>query len=144
MTEGHPHETARDVMHPGAECLTAHETLDRAAQMMRDLDVGAMPVCDADDRVMGIITDRDLVVRCVAEGLDPSRIRAGDLVAGLVAVTPDTPIEEALSRMERHRIKRLAVVEGDRIVGMISEADLARHLPDEQLAEFVHRIYAGG
>ncbi|MDR8413889.1 CBS domain-containing protein [Nonomuraea sp. 3-1Str] len=144
MTEGHPHETARDVMNPGAECLPAHESLDRAAQLMRNGNIGALPVCDSDGRVIGIITDRDIVIKCVAEGRDPAQVRAGDLTADLVAVTPDAPLAEALSRMEEHRIKRLPVVEDDHVVGMISEADLARHLPDAQLAEFVHRVYAHG
>lgn len=142
MTAGHPHETARDVMHPGATCLPEHETLDRAAQMMRDHGVGALPVCSQDDRIMGIITDRDIVIKCVAQGHDPASTRAADLVTGLVSVTPDTPIQEALDQMERHQIKRLPVVESDHVVGMISEADLARHLPDDQLADFVHRVYA--
>ncbi|MDF2711269.1 CBS domain-containing protein [Nonomuraea muscovyensis] len=142
MTAGHPHETARDVMHPGAECLSLHETLDRAAQMMRDRGVGALPVCGPDDRVVGIITDRDIVIKCVAQGHDPASVRAADLATGLVSVTPDTPIQEALDQMERHQIKRLPVVESEHIVGMITEADLARHLPDDQLAEFVHRVYA--
>lgn len=142
MTHGHPHETARDLMHPGAECIQAHETLDRAAQMMRDSGVGALPVCH-DDRVTGIITDRDIVIKCVAGGKDPARVRAGDLATGLVWVRADATVEEALARMERHQIKRLPVLEDEHVVGMISEADLARHLPDDQLAEFVHRVYAG-
>jgi CBS domain-containing protein len=142
MTQGHTHETARDVMHPGAECLPTHETLDRAAELMRRHGIGALPVCGDDDRVMGIITDRDIVIKCVAEGRDPGSVRAGDLVSGLVCVTPDTPIRDAIALMEQHQIKRLPVVERDRIVGMISEADLARHLTDEQLAEFVHGVYA--
>ncbi|MEU8249446.1 CBS domain-containing protein [Nonomuraea sp. NPDC048916] len=129
-------------MHPGAECIPAHETLDRAAQLMRDSNVGALPVCDVDGRVTGIITDRDIVVRCVAEGHDPASVRASDLALGLVWASPDTTVEEALALMEEHQIKRLPVMEDDRAIGMISEADLARHLPDDQLAEFVHRVYA--
>jgi len=130
-------------MHPGAECVQAHETLDRAAQMMRDSGVGALPVC-RDDQVTGIITDRDIVVACVAAGHDPARTRAGDLASGLVSVTADATAEEALTLMERHRIKRLPVMQDDRVVGMITEADLARNLPDDELAEFVHRVYATG
>ncbi|MCK2220677.1 CBS domain-containing protein [Actinomadura sp. ATCC 31491] len=141
MTSEHTPETARDVMSTGAECIGAHETLDRAAQMMRANGVGALPVCGPDDRVTGIITDRDIVVKCVAAGHDPARVTAGELATGLVWVTADTSVEEALARMEAHQIKRLPVMDGDRIIGMISEADLARHLPDDQLAEFVHRVY---
>ncbi|WP_336210640.1 CBS domain-containing protein [Nonomuraea sp. LPB2021202275-12-8] len=141
MTHGHPHETARDLMSPGSECIQAHETLDRAAQMMRDSGVGALPVC-LDDRVTGIITDRDIVVKCVATGHDPAQVRAGDLATGLVWVPADATVQEALTRMEEHQIKRLPVFDDERIVGMITEADLAKHLPDAQLAEFVHRVYA--
>ncbi|MEU1385444.1 MULTISPECIES: CBS domain-containing protein [unclassified Nonomuraea] len=135
-------ETARDVMSTGAECIAAHETLDRAAQMMRSNDVGALPVCGPDDRVTGIITDRDIVIKCVAAGHDPAKVTAGELATGLVWVTADASVQEALSRMEQNQIKRLPVLENERIVGMISEADLARCLPDDQLAEFVHRVYA--
>ncbi|AQZ64951.1 CBS domain protein [[Actinomadura] parvosata subsp. kistnae] len=142
MISGQPNETARDVMSTGAECIGAHETLDRAAQMMRNSDVGALPVCGPDDRVTGIITDRDIVIKCVAAGHDPARVTAGELATGLVWVASDATVEEALARMEEHQIKRLPVMDGGRIVGMISEADLARHLPDDQLAEFVHRVYA--
>jgi CBS domain-containing protein len=141
MTSGHPHETARDVMSTGVECIGTQETLDRAAQMMRDNGVGALPVCGPGDRVTGIITDRDIVVKCVASGHDPARMTAGELATGLVWVSPDTTVHDALARMEEHQIKRLPVMEGGRIVGMISEADLAKHLPDDQLAEFVHHVY---
>ncbi|MFC5816292.1 CBS domain-containing protein [Nonomuraea harbinensis] len=134
--------TAGDLMSQGVECIQSHETLDRAAQLMRELGVGALPVC-LDDRVTGIITDRDIVVECVATGHDPSRVRAGDLATGLVWVPADATVEEALARMEEHQIRRLPVMRDHRMVGMISEADLARHLPDDQLAEFVHRVYAG-
>ncbi|GAA2383016.1 CBS domain-containing protein [Nonomuraea africana] len=142
MTSGHPHETARDFMNPGVECIAAHETLDRAAQMMRDMQVGALPICGDDDRLKGIITDRDIVVKCIAEGRDPSQVTAAQLATGLVWVAADASIEEALTRMEENQIKRLPVIENHRIIGMITEADLAKHLPDDKLAEFVHRIYA--
>ena len=64
-------DRTKDLMSPGAECIQAHETLDRAAQMMRDMNVGALPVCGSDDRLKGIITDRDIVVKCVADGHGP-------------------------------------------------------------------------
>ncbi|GAA3414219.1 CBS domain-containing protein [Streptosporangium vulgare] len=137
-------ETARDLMHTGVRCVEAHETLDRASQMMRDMNVGALPICGSDDRLKGIITDRDIVVKCVAQGLDPSKMTAGDLATGLVWVPSDASIEDALAKMEQNQIRRLPVIEDGRIVGMISEADLARKLPDDKLAEFVHRVYASG
>ncbi len=129
-------------MHAGAECVGEHESLRRASQMMRDLGVGALPICGEDDRLKGIITDRDIVVKCIAEGKDIDRTTAGELAGGLVWVDADTSIEDALTAMEQHRIKRLPVISNHRLVGMISEADLAKELPDTKLAEFVHRIYA--
>ena len=71
--------TARDIMHAGAECVGEHESLQRAAQLMRDLDVGALPICGDDNRLKGIVTDRDIVCRCVAEGYDPANTTAGVL-----------------------------------------------------------------
>ncbi|NEE59949.1 CBS domain-containing protein, partial [Streptomyces sp. SID8455] len=76
--------TAKDIMHSGARWIPAHETLDRAAQLMREHNVGALPVsANGDsDRMVGIITDRDIVVGCVAKGHDPSKVTAGDLAQG--------------------------------------------------------------
>ncbi|MEV0589207.1 CBS domain-containing protein [Nonomuraea sp. NPDC050310] len=136
--------TARDLMSEGVECIPFHESLDRAAQLMREHNVGALPVCGPDDRIQGIITDRDIVVKCVAAGKDVTRVTAGELATRLVWVPADATAEEALQRMEENQIRRLPVMDGDhRCIGMISEADLARHLPDDQLADFVHRVYAG-
>ena len=73
---------ARDIMHAGAECIGEHETLAQAARRMRDLGVGALPVCGDDDRLHGIITDRDIVIKCVAAGGDPATVTAGDLAQG--------------------------------------------------------------
>ena len=74
--------TARDIMHVGAECIGEHETVARVARQMRDLDVGALPICRDDDRLTGIITDRDIVIRCVAAGRDPQTSTARDLALG--------------------------------------------------------------
>ena len=134
--------TVRDMMHPGAECIGEHDSLLKAAQMMRDLGVGALPICGEDDRLKGIITDRDIVVKCCAEGRDLSTTTAGELAQGLVYVTADASVDEALQIMERNQIKRLPVIDNRRIVGMVTEADLARSLPEDKLAEFVHRVYA--
>ena len=71
-------------MHPGAECIGENGSLAAAAQKMRDLGVGSLPICGADDRLHGILTDRDIVVRCIAEGRDPAQLRAGDLAQGTV------------------------------------------------------------
>ncbi|GAA0414891.1 hypoxic response protein 1 [Acrocarpospora corrugata] len=135
--------TARDIMHFGVECVSENETIDVAAKMMRELDVGSLPVCGSDDRLKGIITDRDIVLRCVAAGHDPARVRCGDLTDGtLVWVNCDADVDDALMAMRENQIRRLPVMEDHRLVGMISEADLAAHLPDEKLAMTVGQIYA--
>lgn len=137
--------TARDIMHMGAECIGEHETLAQAARRMRDLDVGALPICGDDDRLHGIITDRDIVIRCVAVGDDPARVTAGDLAQGKpFTVDADADIAQVLQMMEEHQIRRLPVIESHRLVGMISEADVARHLPDQSVAEFVEAVCASG
>ena len=135
---------ARDIMHPGAECIGEDDSVATAAQRMRDLGVGSLPICGADDRLHGLLTDRDIVVKCIAEGRDPAQVRAGDLVSGTVFwVEATADIGEVLHQMEDHRVKRLPVIESHRLVGMISEADLARHLDEHRLAEFVEKVYAG-
>ncbi|GAA4922152.1 CBS domain-containing protein [Streptomyces coeruleoprunus] len=137
--------TARDIMHPGANWIPAHETLDRAAQMMRELDVGALPIADQDERLCGIVTDRDIVVKCVAAGRDTSRVTCGDIAEGTPRwIDAGADVSEVLREMESHQIKRLPVIENKRLVGIISEADLARHLSDKQVAEFATRVYARG
>jgi CBS domain-containing protein len=133
---------ARDIMHPGAECITEDDTLATASQRMRDLGVGSLPICGADDRLHGIITDRDIVVRCIAEGRDPAQMRAADLAQGTVYwVDAAADVDEVLREMEDHQIKRLPVIDNHRLVGVISEADIARNLSEDRLAEFVEKVF---
>ncbi|MGW1218623.1 CBS domain-containing protein [Streptomyces californicus] len=139
--------TAKDIMHSGARWIPAHETLDRAAQLMREHNVGALPVsADGDsDRMVGIITDRDIVVGCVAKGHDPAKITAGDLAQGTPRwIEADADVDAALEEMQTHRIRRLPVVENKKLVGMISEADLAQHLTEEQIAGWAEKVYSRG
>jgi CBS domain-containing protein len=133
---------ARDIMHPGAECIGADDSVAVAAQKMRDLGVGSLPICGTDDRLHGILTDRDIVVRCIAEGRDPVQARAGDLAQEtLFWVEAAAGVGEVLHQMEEHRVKHLPVIENRRLVGIITEADLARNLDEHQLAEFVEKVY---
>ncbi len=136
--------TARDIMHPGAECIGENESLFKAAQMMRDLDVGSLPICGQDDRLHGIITDRDIVLRCCAEGRDPAQVTAGEMAQGTPHwIDAQSDVDQVLAMMEQHKIRRMPVIANHRLVGMISEADLAQHLKDDQLAHFVETICAG-
>ncbi|MEU3776570.1 CBS domain-containing protein [Streptomyces sp. NPDC032472] len=135
--------TAADIMHAGAQWIPATETLDRAAELMRRLDVGVLPVSDANERLCGIVTDRDIVIKCVAKGMDPARMTCGDLCEGTPRwIDAGADVSEVLGEMESHRIKRLPVIKDKKLVGMISEADLAQHLSEEELAGFVERVYA--
>jgi CBS domain-containing protein len=133
---------ARDIMHPGAECIGEGDSITATAQKMRDLGVGSLPICGADDRLHGILTDRDIVLRCIAEGRDPAQVRAGDLAQEtLFWVEATAGVGEVLHQMEDHRVKHLPVIENHRLVGIITEADLARHLDEHRLAEFVEKVY---
>jgi CBS domain-containing protein len=145
LTPGRPEgaRQARDIMHPGAECIGASDTVAAAAQKMRDLGVGSLPICGPDDRLHGILTDRDIVLRCIAEGRDPAEVRAGDLgQETLFWVEATAGVGEVLHQMEDHRVKHLPVIENHRLVGIITEADLARTLDEHRLAEFVEKVYA--
>lgn len=137
--------TAREVMHTGCECLGANETLTNAARRMAEMDVGALPVCGEDDRLKGIITDRDIVVKAIAAGRDPSRITAGELVEGTHVwwVDANTDIDDVLHEMAEHKIRRLPVLENKNLVGIISQADLAAKLPEDKVGELVEAISTG-
>ncbi|MFD3733013.1 CBS domain-containing protein [Streptomyces sp. NPDC058632] len=135
--------TAGDIMHRGAQWIPAHETVDRAAQLMRELNVGALPISDENERLCGILTDRDIVVGCVAMGHDPAGVTAGEMAKGTPRwIAADADVGEVLQEMQTHRIRRLPVIEDKRLVGMISEADLARHLTDDQIATWAEHVYA--
>lgn len=137
--------TAKEIMHTGVTWIPAHETLDRAAQLMREHKVGALPISAEGDqgRMIGILTDRDIVVDCVAMGKDPSKVTAGDLAQGTPRwIDAGAEVEDVLHEMQDHRIRRLPVVENKRLIGMISEADLAQHLSDDQIAGWVEKVYS--
>ncbi len=135
--------TAREIMHTGATCVGEHETVMAAARQMRDLGIGALPICGDDDRLHGMITDRDIVIRCVAAGHDPDTVQVGELAQGSAYhVEADAGIDEMLTLMEEHQVRRLPVIDNHRLVGIVSEADIARHLPEHAIAQFVKAICA--
>ncbi|MEV5091916.1 CBS domain-containing protein [Streptomyces griseoincarnatus] len=135
--------TAGDIMHRGAQWIPAHETLDRAAQLMRELNVGALPISDENERLCGILTDRDIVVGCVAMGHDTAKVTAGEMAKGTPRwIESEADVEDVLTEMRTHQIRRLPVIDDKRLVGMISEADLAQHLTNEQIAAFAESVYA--
>jgi len=135
--------TAREIMHAGAECISDSQNLQQAARQMRDSDVGALPICSDAGRLLGIVTDRDIVIKCVANGVNPSTVTAGQLAQGKpVTVDSKADVNDVLHLMEENQIRRLPVIDNHRLVGMISEADLARHLPEQSVAQFVEAVCA--
>ncbi|MFD7163551.1 CBS domain-containing protein [Streptomyces violascens] len=135
--------TARDLMTPDVHCVPASETLDRAAQLMRDHKIGALPVKGSDGELAGIVTDRDIVVKALAAGKDASKVTAGELAEGGVhTVDAGADATLAVKAMSEARIRRIVVVEDGTPVGMISEADLARKLTTEAFSSYAGRVYA--
>lgn len=133
--------TARDIMTSDAACISVNDSLQDAARKMADLDVGALPICGDDDRLAGIITDRDIVVRCVAQGGDPASTKVSELAQGKpVTVGADDPVDEVLRTMTEHKVRRLPVIDGQDLVGMVSQADVARSLPEDRIGDLVEAI----
>lgn len=133
--------TARDVMTFDPQCVGENDTLVEAARRLRDLDVGAMPICGEDGRLKGMLTDRDIVVKCLAEGGDPATTTAGSLGEGKpVTIGADDDIREALQTMQDHQVRRLPVIDGHDLVGIISQADIARSLSAAETGETVEEI----
>jgi CBS domain-containing protein len=134
---------AREVMSGGAECVGEKDTISDAAKRLADLDVGAMPICGEDDRLKGMLTDRDIVVKVLAQGKDPDSTTAGDLAQGKpVTIGADDSVDEALHTMAEHRVRRLPVIDGHDLVGVVSQADLARSIDEEKVGELVEAISA--
>lgn len=137
--------TARDIMSTEVHTVGEEQSLVDAAVVMRDHGVGAVPVLSVDGNLAGIVTDRDLVVEGVASGRDLGATAVSGLAHGIVStVSPDEDIERIVATMGDQQIKRLVVVDGNQLVGMISEADLARHVADDKVVDFVQRVYGRG
>ncbi|MFO7949925.1 MAG: CBS domain-containing protein [Candidatus Fermentibacteraceae bacterium] len=126
----------REIMTPDVEHLTHNDTAVTAARKMRDIDVGALPVMDDRGQLAGIVTDRDIVVRSVAEEADPSQVKVGEIMTGgAVSCPEEQSVDEAARTMEREQIRRLVVVDKNNIAtGMVSLADIAVKTADEELA----------
>ncbi|MGX5769367.1 CBS domain-containing protein [Microbacterium trichothecenolyticum] len=133
--------TARDIMTTAPRCVGENETLVDAARLMASLDVGALPICGDNKKLKGMLTDRDIVVKCLAEGGDPASATAGSLGQGKpVTVSVDDDIEDVLEVMKRHQIRRVPVIEDHELVGIISQADVALSLAPEEAGETVAEI----
>jgi CBS domain-containing protein len=130
----------RDAMTPGVRSVAPTDSLTDAAVAMRDEDVGSLPVVEG-DRVVGIVTDRDIVVRAVAQRADPQTANVGDVSSSdPVTIQPEDDLDEALELMASHRIRRLPVVEDGRLVGVVAQADVALEAKEKAAGEMLEEI----
>lgn len=131
-----------DVMHEGCECIDEQKSVLDAARRMEELDIGALPICGKDDRLKGMLTDRDIVVKVLAQHRDPATTTVGELAQGRpVTVQADVPVDEALSLMREHAVKRLPVLDASkRLRGIVTEADIATHVPGQMTGDLVSAI----
>ena len=131
-------------MTKGPESIDESATLADAARKMVQLDVGALPISDTDDRLVGMLTDRDIVVKATPPGADPAATTAGELMqtASVVVIEADRSIDEAVELMMQHQVRRLPVVDDGALVGMLSQADVCRYVANDQAGRLVEAISA--
>jgi CBS domain-containing protein len=133
---------ARDVMTPDPVCCTPNTPLDEVAKLMAHNDCGEIPVVDMAEQPIGVITDRDIVCRVVAEGKNPMAYKVEDYMSQpVVTVRHDTPLNEVVSTMEKHQIRRIPVVdERGCCAGIIAQADVAWTGDEHEVAELVREV----
>lgn len=134
--------TAREIMTPDATFCGDDVTAADAARKMADTSIGAVPVCNSEGRLTGVITDRDLALQVIAAGRDPQATMVSDLLddSEVVTIGADDSAEEAIHTMKDHAVRRLPVIDGDRLIGMVSQADIARAMPDAKIGDLVDAI----
>ena len=133
--------TARDIMTPDVTCVGEKESLAEAARKMADLGVGSLPICGEDNRLKGMLTDRDIVVKALAKDRNPGDITAGELGQGKpVTIGADDDAAEILRTMSEHKVRRLPVIDGHQLVGIVAVADVARALPDRPVGDLIDAI----
>lgn len=133
----------RDVMHKGAEWISPQTPLSKAAQLMKDLDIGALPVGE-NDRLVGMVTDRDIACRAIAGSQDVSKMTAQNVMSkGIVYCTAEEELEDALRIMETKKVRRLPVIDGKkRMVGMLSIGDVSHAAPRNVSGEVITAVSA--
>jgi len=125
-------KSVRDAMTENPRSIRASASVVEAARLMRDEHIGSLPITD-DEELVGMITDRDITTRVVAEAADPKVTSVGDVVSrDLISVEPDEDLEEAVQLMASHQVRRLPVVENGRLVGIVAQADVALNLKENE------------
>jgi CBS domain-containing protein len=133
-------KSVRDTMTENPRSIGASASVVEAARVMREEHIGSLPITE-DEQLVGMITDRDITTRVVAEAADPKRMSVGDVYSrDLISVEPDEDLAEALQLMARHQVRRLPVVENGRLVGIVAQADIARSENEKQTGELVEAI----
>jgi CBS domain-containing protein len=133
-------KSVREVMTPKVQAVREEQPLIEAARLMKTEDVGSLPVVH-DGRLVGTLTDRDIVLRAVAEGADVKAVRVGDVASHQpVTVSPDQDLDEALSLMAKHRVRRLPVVENGALVGILAQADVALEAKEKDTGAMLEEI----
>jgi CBS domain-containing protein len=135
---------ARDIMTPECKCVGENDSVLDAAKQLAENNVGSMPICGEDNRLKGMLTDRDIVVKVLAQGKDPSSTKCGELATQdeVVTIGADDSIDEALRTMTAHKVRRLPVIDGRDCVGMLSQADIATNIDEEKVGDLVEAISA--
>ncbi|PPK70862.1 CBS domain-containing protein [Actinokineospora auranticolor] len=138
--------TARDIMSSDVTCVDSSQTILEAARMMAALDVGALPVCGQDNRLKGMITDRDIVIKVIAQGHDPRALHASELAQGpVITVNADDDVDQVLSKMSSHGVRRLPVLDSNHeLIGIVAQADVARVLPAPRVGELLGALSSAG
>jgi CBS domain-containing protein len=138
-------ETARDLMTEGCECVNSGESVADAARKLAQMNVGALPICGEDNKLKGMLTDRDIAIKVVAEGKDPSAVTAGELGEGVpVTVSVDDSADDVRAAMAENKVRRLPVLDSDKnLVGIISQADVATRSGDDETGRVVEAISTG-
>lgn len=132
---------ARDIMNSRALTINTTDSVYEAARQMAEHQIGAMPICDSERCLQGVVTDRDIVTNVLAQGRDPHSVKVSELCTGKpVTIGADDSLDEAVRTMMDHQVRRLPVIDGHTLVGMISQGDLALHIDQQQAGEMLRRI----
>jgi CBS domain-containing protein len=137
-------KSASEVMTSPCECIGEKDSVLDAAKQLAAMNVGSMPICGEDNKLKGMLTDRDIVVKVLAQGKDPAQTTAGELAEGTPAlIGADDSIDDAFRLMSERKVRRLPVIDTRKqLVGIVAQADLAREMPEKQVGDMVEAISA--
>jgi CBS domain-containing protein len=137
-------KSVRDAMTSSVTTATRSQSLTEAASLMKQEDIGSIPVVDG-GQLVGVLTDRDIVVRSVADGDDPRTVQVGAIATpAVVTVRPEDDLDEALRLMAQHQVRRLPVVDDGQLVGILAQADVAHEAKEKDVGHLVEEISRHG